>query len=108
MHVSNNVWVGHSTGRNDAHYHLARPWEHGHFGGPIGPQHIWRLGGGARDRFRVGDYYFAVSSYDYGYTDGWLWDNDDIVIYDDPDNPGWYLAYNTRLGTYAHVQYLGD
>lgn len=108
VHVTNNVWVGHNGGSNDAHYHLDHPWAHGHFTGPIGPQHVWRLGGGARDRFNAGGFFWSVSAYDYDYTSDWLWDNDDIVIYDDPDHIGWYLAYNVRLGTYAHVEYLGS
>ena len=107
VHASDNNWVGHNSGRNDVHYHLERPWEHGHFTGPIGPQHVWRLGGGVRDRFNVGGYFFTVAPYDYDDVSDWLWDNDDIVIYDDPDHIGWYLAYNVRLGTYVHVEFLG-
>lgn len=99
--------MGHDTARNDPHYHLDHPWEHGCFTGATGPRHIWRLHGGDRDRFEVGGYFFQVAPYDYDASANWLWDNDDIVIYPDPDHDGWYLAYNTRLGIYVHVMYLG-
>jgi len=107
-HVDNgNKWVGHETGRDDAHYHLDRPFEHGHFTGGFGPNHRWRLGGGGPGRFWFGGFYFSVAPYDVGFCDDWLWDSDDVIIYDDPDHEGWYIAYNARLGTYVHVEYLG-
>jgi hypothetical protein len=107
VHANNDQWVGHNTGRDDPHYHLDHPFEHGRFPGEIGRSHVYRLGGGARDRFRFANFYFSVAPYDYDACSDWLWDSDDIVIYADPDHDGWYLAYNVRLGTYCHVMYLG-
>ena len=107
VHAQDDRWIGHDTGRNDPHYHVDQPWQHGRFERPIGASHIWRLRGGGRDRFDIGGYYFQVAPYDYGYVNDWQWDSDDIVLYPDPDHDGWYLAYNPRFGTYVHVTYLG-
>lgn len=108
-HVDNNndQWVGHDGGKNNPAYHLDRPWEHGQFPGEIGASHIYRLGGGSRDRFVFDSFYFSVAPADFDDCGDWLWDTDDIILYPDPDDIGWYLAFNVRLGTYVHVEFLG-
>jgi hypothetical protein len=102
-----DVWVGHDTGRGDAAYHLDNPWQHGHFRGGFGPSHAWHLAGGGPSRFWFGGFYFSVAPVDIAFCDGWNWTGDEIVIYEDPDHVGWYLAYNVRLGAYVHVMFLG-
>ena len=106
VHAENDQWVGHE-GYNE-HYRLDHPWEHGRFPGTIGPRHVWRLHGGRPDRFEINRFFFAVAPYDADFCNDWQWDSDDIVLYDDPDDPGWYLAYNVRTGTYCHVMYMGQ
>lgn len=104
----NGQWVGHASGKDDAHYHLDHPWEHGRFTGGIGKSHVFRIEGGNRERFWFGNFAFSVAPNDYNFCNDWNWGTDEVVIYDDPDHDGWYLAYNVRLSTYIHVTFMGS
>lgn len=103
-----NNWVGHDTGRDDARYHLDHPWEHGQFRGGFGPHHVWRIEGGGPNRFWFHGWYWSVAPCDAAWANNWMWNADEIILYVDPDHAGWYLAYNTRLGTYVHAMFLGS
>jgi hypothetical protein len=102
-------WVGHDMGRDDVRFHRDQPWAAGRFRGGIGPRHVYRIRGWdpGRHRFWFNGFYFGIAPWEYDVVGDWDWADDQVVIYDDPDHVGWYLAYNVRLGTYAHVEYAG-
>lgn len=100
-------WIGHGGDRDDARYHLDHAWEHGRFRGGFGRSHVWILAGGGPQRFWFNHYYFSVAPADEVYCNDWRWNRDQVVIYQDPDHIGWYLAFNVRLGTYVHVVFMG-
>jgi hypothetical protein len=101
-HVEGEQWVQHE--------HVPRidhPFPHGQFRLGFGASHVFHIEGGNRERFWFNGNYFEVAPADWAYVVDWNWNGDPIAIYEDPDDPGYYLAYNGRLGTYVHVIYLG-
>ena len=101
-HVEGEQWVQHEHVP-----HIDHPFPHGQFRLGFGANHVFRIEGGNRERFWFNGNYFQVAPVDWPYVADWDWNGDPIAIYLDPDDPGYYLAYNGRLGAYIHVIYLG-
>ena len=106
VHAENDVWIGHA-GPDDPRYQLSDVWAHGRFLGGFGPRHVFDLAGHSGRRFWFDGFVFQVSPFEVDDVRDWLFDRDKVAIYEDPDHVGWYLAYNPRLGTYVHAEYLG-
>src|SRR5258705_4930843 len=52
-HVHNDgAWIGHDTGRGDAHFRSDHPFAHGRFTGGVRSAHLFRLRGGDKKRRR--------------------------------------------------------
>jgi hypothetical protein len=109
QHVNNDHWYGHDA-PNDTRYHLATPFEHGHFE-HFGPNYRYNVVRIDRDHHRFwfpGGFGFEIAAWDWPIAADWCWDcGNDFVVYEDPDHVGWYLLYNIHTGAYVHITYLG-
>lgn len=109
-HVNNDHWYGRDK-PNDKRYHLAHPFEHGHFEhfGPSYRYNIIRIDPNLHRFWLPGGYFFEVPAWDWPLAANWCWTcgGDDFVLYEDPDHPGWYLLYNLYTGAFVHVLYMG-
>jgi len=106
-YVRDGHWYGHAA-PDDARFRLARPFEFGRFR-LVGPSHVFtvtRVDLGARRIWLPGGG-FEIAAWDWGLTAPWCWTCDDVVVYLDPDHPGWYLVYNVRMGEYVHAIFVG-
>jgi len=50
---------------------------------------------------------WVVAPYDVPRCRDWDWDRDSVYVYDDDHHPGWYVLFNSRLGRYVHVEFVG-
>jgi hypothetical protein len=108
-HVNHDQWFGHEP-VNDQRFRVDRPFAHGRFAN-FGPSYRYRairFDSNLHRFWFTGGFGFEVASWDWPLAADWCWNcEDDFVVYDDPDHPGWYLLYNVHTGGYVHVQYLG-
>ena len=80
QHVNNDHWYGHDA-PNDKRYHLAAPFEHGHFE-RFGPNYRYNVVRIDRDHHRFwlpGGFSFEVADWDWAICADWCWDcGDDL------------------------------
>jgi hypothetical protein len=108
-HVNNDHWYGHDV-PNDPRYHLDHPFEHGRFAnfGPGFQYHFAGVDPGRHIFWFTGGFSFEIAPWDWDYAADWCWTcPNDIIVYEDPDHPGWYIVYNTDTGVYVHAQFIG-
>lgn len=105
-HVNHNQWYGHDR-PDDPRFRVARPYAGGRFE-HLGPSYRYNVSrfDAPHHRFWLGGFGFEIAAWDWAEASDWCWDcnEDDLVVYDDPDHPGWYLIYNVHTGEYVHAQ----
>ena len=109
-HVNNDHWYGHAA-VDDKRFHLDHPFAHGHFEhfGPTYRYNVVRVDVHAHRFWLPGGFFFDIAAWDWAVAANWCWTGcgNIIVVYEDPDHPGWYMIYNTETGAYVHAQYMG-